>query len=283
MVIQGRGKPPGAQEPETTFYDHVDHSKPTEHPPRIREYRALKRMPLAAEALAMLRRIGAIVKPLMIKHNWELPLLVEFLPKQDNLLGTNLGAGKKISLRLRWNHAQDALLDEDSVVQTMLHELTHNVRGPHDQVFFDFLEKLTEEYWELKRKGFVDFRAFAGQAHRLGGSAGSVALTPKQLRERAAKEAEKRGAYSALNSGPQRLGGAPPRKTPQELAAEVSGRARAAEEHELTPPLFIAGRRETPAGGKGQLPRQRLGDPAGRERSSRRRGQVWNRDHHDRR
>ncbi len=33
-------------------------------------------------------------------------------------------------------------------------QLTHNVHGPHDASFYKLLEKLEEEYYELKRKGY---------------------------------------------------------------------------------------------------------------------------------
>lgn len=48
----------------------------------------LKGRPKADQALSLLQRIATLVKPIMRKHNWVLPLLAEFFPKSDNLLGT---------------------------------------------------------------------------------------------------------------------------------------------------------------------------------------------------
>ena len=227
MVVKGKGgyKPPPVQ---TTHYEYTDTRQPHSAAPRIREFRSLKQLPRAEEALQMLRRIGGVVKPLMVKHSWELPLLGEFLPKQDNLLGINYNGGQKIYLRLRYNHTKDVFIDEESVVHTMLHELTHNVRGPHDETFFKFLEKLTEEYYELKRNGFTDFEAFTGQAFKLGGSSRNQPTHPGAAREAAAAQAERRRRYLELGQGGGRLGGSSRStngKAPSELAAEVS-RAR---------------------------------------------------------
>lgn len=44
-------------------------------------------------------------------------------------------AGETQEVRVRVRHARDkhSLLDEESVLGTLLHELVHNVRGPHDR------------------------------------------------------------------------------------------------------------------------------------------------------
>lgn len=67
----------------------------------------------------------------------------------------NYNRGAKILLRLRPNHAPDTFLDLEQIVGTMLHELTHNVFGPHDAKFYELLGKLEGEYDELRRKGFT--------------------------------------------------------------------------------------------------------------------------------
>lgn len=38
----------------------------------------------------MLERIASLVKPIMRKHAWTLPVLAEFFPNNPNLLGAHL-------------------------------------------------------------------------------------------------------------------------------------------------------------------------------------------------
>ncbi|KDN39320.1 WLM-domain-containing protein [Tilletiaria anomala UBC 951] len=226
MVVDGKGKFKGIQPLVTSHYEsaHASGSGTAASAPRIREYRALKKMPRAEEALQILRRIGAVVKPLMASHGWVLPLLAEFSPKQDNLLGINVNRGQKICLRLRWNHSPDAFLDEEDVIHTMLHELTHTARGPHDAMFFKLLGNLTEEYWDLKRKGFVSFEAFTGQAFRLGGSIPSREPAMALARRRAAEQAEQRRRIAEHERGGGGASSGSACKTPAQLAAEAAER-----------------------------------------------------------
>lgn len=43
--------------------------------------------------------------------------------------------GHKICLRLRYPNDKSLFLPVEQVVDTMLHELSHNVFGPHDEKF----------------------------------------------------------------------------------------------------------------------------------------------------
>lgn len=47
----------------------------------------LKDRPNADRALHMLQRVASLVKPVMKKHKWVLPVLSEFFPESPNLLG----------------------------------------------------------------------------------------------------------------------------------------------------------------------------------------------------
>jgi hypothetical protein len=48
----------------------------------------LKDMPRADTALEMLKKIASLVKPIMRRHRWVLPVLAEFFPDNSSLLGT---------------------------------------------------------------------------------------------------------------------------------------------------------------------------------------------------
>lgn len=153
----------------------------------------------------MLRKVASMVKPIMRQHQWLLPTLAEFFPDQSNLLGMNVNMGQKILLRLRPAYSPDSFLDIDQVVQTMLHELTHNVHGPHDDKFYKFLSGLQDEYEQLVRTGYAG-EGFFSKGHRLGGNA-SHSVPQHMSRAKALEAAEKRRrAAQVLGGGGRRVG-----------------------------------------------------------------------------
>jgi hypothetical protein len=92
----------------------------------------------------------------------------------------------------------------EQVVDTMLHELSHNVFGPHDDKFHALWNQLREEYEGLIRKGYTG-EGFLSEGRKLGGQ-----RIPRHEAQRIARNAaEKRRALTA-GSG-QKLGGAPVR------------------------------------------------------------------------
>ena len=113
----------------------------------------------------------------------------------------------------------------------MLHELTHNVHGPHDERFYSFLNKLEDEYDLLAVGGWRGTGFFApgeklgnrgtGGWWGIGGSPGDFDTTGKR---KVLEAAEARRRIEALGAG-GRLGGSRAEsqrgKTRQELAAEV--------------------------------------------------------------
>jgi hypothetical protein len=61
------------------------------------------------------------------------------------VLGYNENAGHKIFLRLR-SDDETQFRSYNALVNTLLHELTHNVHGPHDAAFWKFFGQLKTEY-----------------------------------------------------------------------------------------------------------------------------------------
>lgn len=110
----------------------------------------------------------------------------------------------------------------------MLHELAHNLRGPHDDIFFEHLDTLTREWYELQASssGLLPGQGFLTEGARLGGTATS--LDPKIARQRAADMAERRKRMTELfgDGNGRRLGGGTGTSSPQSLA---TARAEAAE------------------------------------------------------
>ncbi|CDO73047.1 hypothetical protein BN946_scf185007.g101 [Trametes cinnabarina] len=187
----------------------------------VKAFTHLKDLPHADKALPLLQRIASLVKPIMRKHGWVLPVLSEFYPESPNLLDIN--AGQKILVRLRPAHAPDTFYDEEDVVHTMLHELTHNVHGSHDEKFYKHLSELEEDYENLRKSGYSG-EGFHSDGRRLGTNF-SHNLPPHIARQKAVAAAEKRKQISAILGGGGRLGGgARSDKSLRELAAEAAER-----------------------------------------------------------
>ncbi|KAG6226019.1 hypothetical protein E4U26_002633 [Claviceps purpurea] len=161
----------------------------------------------AAEALVTLKKVASLVKPIMRARGWKVGQLAEFYPEQANLLGLNVNRGMKICLRLRYPGDRNQFLPTEHVVDTMLHELAHIVRGPHDQQFHALWDQLRDELQGLMMKGYTG-EGFLGSDHRLGGAR----MPDREVRRVAREAAEKRRGQSLLAAGSgQRLGGTAPR------------------------------------------------------------------------
>ncbi|KAF2969036.1 hypothetical protein GQX73_g4532 [Xylaria multiplex] len=172
--------------------------------PLIHSYSHLADFPRAADALHTLKKVASLVKPLMRARGWKVGQLTEFYPNQQNLLGLNVDRGQRICLRLRYPGDRNQFLPIGQVADTMLHELAHNVHGPHDAKFHALWNQLRDEHLSLTLKGYTG-EGFLSEGHRLGG--GSIPM--HEARRLARVAAEKRQTLSS-GSG-QRLGGATPR------------------------------------------------------------------------
>jgi hypothetical protein len=117
--------------------------------------------------------------------------------------GLNVNRGQKICIRLRYPGDQTQFLPLEQVVDTMLHELSHNAIGPHNAEFHALWDQLRKEYEGLLSKGYTG-EGFLSEGHRLGGRG----VVPRDEARRIARvAAEKRRTLSA-GSG-QKLGGRP--------------------------------------------------------------------------
>ncbi|KAI6985942.1 zinc ion binding protein, partial [Hortaea werneckii] len=171
-------------------------------------YEHLQGLPRGDAALTMLRKVASLVKPIMRKRGWKVQILAEFLPPEQNLLGLNINKGYKICIRLRYHNNPDLFLPTEQVVDTMLHELSHNVWGDHDSNFHRLWDELRDEQETLMRKGYTG-EGFLSEGHRLGGGRYG-APPPHEVRRLARASAEKRQAQGKLSKGSgQRLGGTP--------------------------------------------------------------------------
>ncbi|KAF4470766.1 WSS1 involved in sister chromatid separation and segregation [Fusarium albosuccineum] len=142
----------------------------------------------------------------MRARNWKVRELAEFYPEQNNLLGLNVNRGMKICLRLRHAGDRNQFMPIENVVDTMLHELSHIVHGPHDAKFHALWDQLRDEHQGLLLKGYTG-EGFLSEGRRLGGSR----MPPREARRLAREAAEKRRVRPGGTGSGKRLGGAAPR------------------------------------------------------------------------
>ncbi|KAJ1336768.1 hypothetical protein BSLG_006871 [Batrachochytrium salamandrivorans] len=116
----------------------------------------------------------------------------------ERLLGLNVNRGQVIRIRLRSAADDNRFLEFNDLIGTMLHELTHNVHGPHDAVFYKYLDELFSEYENAMDNGFCP------DGNRLGGRQ----VSPEEMRKNAIAAAEKRLHLNSIMipAGGRRLG-----------------------------------------------------------------------------
>ncbi|KAK0618107.1 putative zinc metallopeptidase [Bombardia bombarda] len=177
-----------------------------EHDPLVLSFSHLRNFAREKEALHTLQKIASLVKPIMRARKWKVGELAEFYPDQHNLYGLNVNGGQRILLRLRYPGDVNQFLPIEQVTDTMLHELSHIVHGPHDAKFNALWNQLRDEHEGLVRKGYTG-EGFLSNGYKLGG--GSRQLPMHEARRLARAAAEKRRVLSSRSG--QRLGGVAPR------------------------------------------------------------------------
>ncbi|KAK9861861.1 hypothetical protein WJX84_005300 [Apatococcus fuscideae] len=191
--------------------------------------------PNSQEALKLLQQVARQVQPILRARQWRVPLLSEFSPKNPGLLGLNIGGGgggtQEIKVRLRKPGDDGTFYPYDFILGTMLHEIMHNVQGPHNAAFYKMLDTLTEECETLMAKGISGTgQGFdAASKGRLGSHAFIPTHNPPetQLKNVMLKAAEARAKQQAvMSAGPRRLGGS--MRLPQNLSPAMAA-AQAAE------------------------------------------------------
>ncbi|EIE22816.1 WLM-domain-containing protein [Coccomyxa subellipsoidea C-169] len=180
----------------------------------------------SSKAKELLERVAKQVQPVMRKHSWSVPLLSELYSCNSRVWGLNIGGGggttKEIKLRLRESGSSASFLSYDFILGTMLHELVHNVHGPHNATFYALLDKINDELDEFIAKGITGTgEGFdAPSMGRLGaGGFGGHNPSPALLRNKMLQAAEARARTGNLmQKGPHRLGGISQNLTPQQEA-----------------------------------------------------------------
>ncbi|KAK9824520.1 hypothetical protein WJX72_011052 [[Myrmecia] bisecta] len=203
-------------------------------PYKVQDIKILQKRRDSNKAVELLQKVACQVQPVMRTRCFRVPLLSEFDPRNPNLLGLNVGGGggstQEIKLRLRRAGDGD-FYPYESVLGTMLHELTHNNISPHNASFYKLLDELTEECEDFMTKGITGSGAgfdVPGMG-RLGGKGFMPVHNPPthRLRDTIVKAAEERTKLQQLmHPGPRRLGGAGALQglTPAQAAARAAER-----------------------------------------------------------
>lgn len=136
--------------------------------PHIRTITFLRKQPNSDTAKSILEDVTKSISYLMKENKLKVGTLCEFYPKQANLLGLNVNRGQKIMLRLRHPQNSNSFLPRDEIMHTMIHELTHNLYGPHDDTFNKKMKEWCGRQYVIETLGLVD--NFLGTGKKLGGS-----------------------------------------------------------------------------------------------------------------
>ncbi|CAB4255648.1 similar to Saccharomyces cerevisiae YHR134W WSS1 Sumoylated protein that localizes to a single spot on the nuclear periphery of mother cells but not daughters [Maudiozyma barnettii] len=199
----------------------VPQNKPKANP-HISEISYLKKKPNPERAHDLLQDLTRSVSYLMRKFKLKVKTVAEFYPKDKNLLGLNVNRGQKIMVRLRSPYNDYEFLSWEAIVETMLHELTHNRFGPHDDKFYKQMEDFRSEHWISQVQGLQD--NFLGTGRKLGGS-GSRSRSNIQSKNYVGKGA-RLGITTAESGNGRRL-------TPREMAARAASKRNTNEQLKL--------------------------------------------------
>lgn len=109
----------------------------------------MKKLAKNDEALALLTKLAAYVKPLCKQRKYRIESLNEFSPEQKGLLGMNVNRSR-ILIRLRHPDDITRLYHWEFVLGTLIHELTHMEISEHSAAFYKLMDALHDEVEKLQ-------------------------------------------------------------------------------------------------------------------------------------
>ncbi|PWA01880.1 hypothetical protein BB558_001996 [Smittium angustum] len=146
----------------------------------------------------------------MEKRGWKVSKLTEFFPKDRFLLGININKTFQIKIRLREPHNYNNFIRYEDLLGTLLHELVHIIRSPHDDEFYMILLELKRELATLIIKGFRG-EGFLSDGKKLGSSRVQIGSFLEGTNgsndiKRKMQEAAERRYYKTKNNAKQNSG-----------------------------------------------------------------------------
>ncbi|KAI9317603.1 WLM domain-containing protein [Dichotomocladium elegans] len=159
--------------------------------------------PEAARKLLERLRDDRGIRGIMNQRQWSVGELSELTPFERSILGYNRNAGELISIRLRTDDLS-GFRTYDSIRKVLLHELTHNVWGDHDDNFHALNRQLNKDvvsldwtahgghvlssgsYYDADNDVDNAYISYEAGAYRLGGNSSPVSTDARELRAIAA-------------------------------------------------------------------------------------------------
>ena len=176
-----------------------------------------------ATANDLLTKAARMVQPIMIKHKLQVLTLSEFFPSNPSLQGLNTNKGEMIEVRCREPSDQNRFYGIDYIVGTLLHELCHNIHGPHDSKFYKLLDQFQDELDEFQSKGVEGTGAGFDMPGRVVDTQRHNPSLVLEAKVKAADAAEKR-LHMAKIMGKGKVGGTKTTLSPKEAAAKAAER-----------------------------------------------------------
>lgn len=130
--------------------------------------------PDSERARSLLQDIAITTSRLMRENRLRVSALCEFYPPDSRLQGLNVNRGSQVLLRLRSAQNDSQFLPRESILNTFLHELTHNRFGPHNDAFRTMLSELISRQTVLERMQINS--SFLGTGRALGATPRSSSL-----------------------------------------------------------------------------------------------------------
>ena len=119
----------------------------------IAKYRYDEKRPHASEALRLLKLLALLVYPIMKQRNLKVGTLAElYRTESPGLMGLNTNRGSKIQICLRKIPDQNSFVPVECLLDTLLHELCHNIHDSHGDSFHLLWRELHKDYAEVVRK-----------------------------------------------------------------------------------------------------------------------------------
>ncbi|CAG8452806.1 852_t:CDS:2 [Acaulospora morrowiae] len=158
----------------------------------------IEHFPNPEKARALLERLrdDRGIRAIMLHYKWSVGTLRELSPAERTILGLNRNAGQEISLRLRTDD-MEGFRNYTEVRKVLLHELTHNVWGKHDDNFHRLNRQLNKDVLSMDwtasgghklsnsdfynpLEGDVNSNVYEGGIFKLGGDSTRTSSLPRR-------------------------------------------------------------------------------------------------------
>lgn len=177
------------------------------------------------EIMVLLKKAALHTEPILKKRKWHVHLLTEFFPSNQGLWGLNERTedetGLHVTIKIRCRHDKDSgMMPYESILETLLHELTHIECAEHDAAFHALLKTLRYESDLCEKEGVMPMICLSG-GQKLSTEAHNP-TSKSELRSKTLVAMDVRHKYNSLMSKPTAVGGPKTSLSPKEAAAQAT-------------------------------------------------------------